>query len=74
MRDIMVIADVIQNIGVNARAAARVLATATSKAKETALVAAADAVWAQRADILTANVKDLAFGANKGLSPAMMDR
>lgn len=70
----MVIADVIQNIGVNARAAARVLATATSKAKETALVAAADAVWAQRADILTANVKDLAFGANKGLSPAMMDR
>ena len=74
MRDIMVIADVIQNIGVNARAAARVLATATSKAKETALVAAADAVWAQRADILTANVKDLAFGADKGLSPAMMDR
>ena len=70
----MVIADVIQNIGVNARAAARVLATATSKAKETALVAAADAVWAQRADILTANVKDLAFGADKGLSPAMMDR
>jgi glutamate-5-semialdehyde dehydrogenase len=74
MRDIMVIADLIQNIGVNARAAARVLATATSKAKETALVAAADAVWAQRADILTANVKDLAFGADKGLSPAMMDR
>ena len=70
----MVIADVIQNIGVNARAAARVLATATSKAKETALVAAADAVWAQRADILTANVKDLTFGADKGLSPAMMDR
>ena len=70
----MVIADLIQNIGVNARAAARVLATATSKAKETALVAAADAVWAQRADILTANVKDLAFGADKGLSPAMMDR
>ena len=70
----MVIADVIRNIGVNARAAARVLATATSKAKETALVAAADAVWAQRADILTANVKDLAFGADKGLSPAMMDR
>ena len=70
----MVIADVMQNIGVNARAAARVLATATSKAKETALVAAADAVWAQRADILTANVKDLAFGADKGLSPAMMDR
>lgn len=70
----MDIADVMQNIGVNARAAARVLATATSKAKETALVAAADAVWAQRADILTANVKDLAFGADKGLSPAMMDR
>ena len=70
----MDIEDVMQNIGVNARAASRLLATATSKAKETALVAAADAVWAQRADILTANVKDLAFGADKGLSPAMMDR
>ena len=44
MRDIMDIADVMQTIGVNARAAARGLATASAAAKETALLAAADAV------------------------------
>lgn len=70
----MELADVMQTIGENARAAARVLATAPTKAKETALLAAADTMWAQRANILAANVQDLAFGADKGLSPAMMDR
>lgn len=63
-----------EQIGLNARAAARHLATASAEAKEKALLAAADAVWAARADILTANAKDLEFGAEKGLSPAMMDR
>lgn len=63
-----------EQIGLNARAAARHLATASAEAKENALLAAADAVWAARADILTANAKDLDFGAEKGLSPAMMDR
>ena len=61
-------------IGENARAAARQLATASADAKKAALMAAADAVWAGRADILAANAKDLDFGADKGLSPAMMDR
>lgn len=63
-----------EQIGLNARAAARHLATASAEAKENALLAAADAVWAARADILAANAKDLDFGAEKGLSPAMMDR
>lgn len=63
-----------EQIGLNARAAARHLATASAEAKENALLAAADAVWAARADIVTANAKDLDFGAEKGLSPAMMDR
>ena len=33
------------------------------------LIAAADAVWANRAEIIEANKKDLEFGRDKGLSP-----
>ncbi|MEY8839870.1 glutamate-5-semialdehyde dehydrogenase, partial [Cribrihabitans sp. XS_ASV171] len=38
------------------------------------LLAAADSVWAQRAEILAANARDMEFGREKDLSPAMMDR
>jgi glutamate-5-semialdehyde dehydrogenase len=38
------------------------------------LVAAADAVWAARSAIIDANAKDMAFGRDKGLSAAMLDR
>ncbi|MCK0143700.1 glutamate-5-semialdehyde dehydrogenase [Aliiroseovarius sp. F20344] len=62
------------DIGTRARAAARDLAFAPSDAKEKALMAAADACWARRDEIIAANVKDMAFGRNKGLSDAMMDR
>ena len=72
--DDMNIAQVMAGIGKSARDAAAVLAFATPEAKTTALTAAADAVWARRADILAANARDLEFGRNKGLSPAMMDR
>ncbi|WP_323036905.1 glutamate-5-semialdehyde dehydrogenase [Pararhodobacter sp.] len=61
-------------LGVAARAAAADLAFATPEAKTLALTAAAEAVWAQRRDILAANAKDLAYGRDKGLSEAMMDR
>ncbi|MEJ6398914.1 glutamate-5-semialdehyde dehydrogenase [Yoonia sp. 208BN28-4] len=61
-------------IGEQARAAAVSLASAPSDAKRDALLHAADTMWANRADIIAANKKDLAFGAEKGLSPAMMDR
>ena len=61
-------------IGAAAREASTVLAGASASAKELALQAAADAIWDQRAAIIEANKKDLAFGAEKGLSPAMMDR
>ncbi len=61
-------------IGRRAKAAAMVLATASAEAKEAALLAAADAVWTARADILAANVRDLDYGHDKGLSGAMMDR
>ncbi len=68
------IRDMMHEIGANARAAAAILAATPSEAKQKALEAAADAVWAQRAHIIAENAKDMAFGANKGLSPAMMDR
>ena len=61
-------------IGIQARDAAKVLAFAPTEAKEKALLAAADACWARRAEIIAANEKDMAFGRDKGLSPAMMDR
>ena len=61
-------------IGTNARAASQKLAFATAERKHAALIAAAEAVWARRAEILAANAKDMEFGAEKGLSPAMMDR
>ncbi|WP_456388161.1 glutamate-5-semialdehyde dehydrogenase [Profundibacter sp.] len=61
-------------IGTRAKAAAAELAHATADAKETALMAAADAIWANRADILAANQQDMAYGRDKGLTEAMLDR
>ncbi len=66
--------EVMTEIGARAKRAAGVLAFASSEAKETALNAAADAVWARRDEIIAANAKDLEFGRDKGLSAAMMDR
>jgi glutamate-5-semialdehyde dehydrogenase len=62
------------DIGARAKAASAELAFATSEAKTKALSAAADAVWARRAEIIAANGKDMAFGRDKGLSDAMLDR
>jgi glutamate-5-semialdehyde dehydrogenase len=61
-------------IGQKAKAASTELAFASSAAKQLALNAAADAVWARRAEIIAANGQDLEFGREKGLSDAMMDR
>jgi glutamate-5-semialdehyde dehydrogenase len=63
-----------QEIGAKAREAAAELAFAPSDAKRAALLAAAEAVEANVPAILAANEKDLAYGAEKGLSPSMMDR
>jgi glutamate-5-semialdehyde dehydrogenase len=66
--------DLMAVIGRNARAAAAELAYASSERKATALIAAADAVWRRRQEILDANILDLDAGAQKGLSAAMLDR
>jgi len=64
----------IDTMGAAARAAAAELAYAPAPAKEAALTAAADAVLAHMDEILAANAEDMAFGAEKGLTPAMLDR
>jgi glutamate-5-semialdehyde dehydrogenase len=68
------ITNLMADIGTRAKAAATVLATASAECKHAALVSAAEAVWAAREDIYAANEKDMIFGAEKGLSDAMLDR
>ncbi|MEO0486676.1 MAG: glutamate-5-semialdehyde dehydrogenase [Pseudomonadota bacterium] len=74
MKDLDNIPAIMADLGARAKAAAAELAFAPAEAKERALNAAADAVWARRAEIVAANAEDLEFGRAKGLSPAMMDR
>ncbi|MEM7721391.1 MAG: glutamate-5-semialdehyde dehydrogenase [Pseudomonadota bacterium] len=62
------------DIGARAKTAASELAFADPAAKTRALTAAADAVDARKAEIMAANAKDMAFGRDKGLSDAMLDR
>ena len=61
-------------IGAQARAAARVLANAPAEQKDRALMAAARFLRERSADILAANVRDLADGKEKGLTPSFLDR
>ncbi|SLN59493.1 glutamate-5-semialdehyde dehydrogenase [Roseisalinus antarcticus] len=74
MKDPNDIPAMMAEIGQRARTAAAELAHATPEAKAQALSTAA-ATMRERVDaILDANVQDLAFGRDKGLSDAMMDR
>ena len=61
-------------IGDNAKVAARGLATASSEAKNRALIEAAASLRRRANEILSENAKDMAAGADKGLSSAMLDR
>jgi glutamate-5-semialdehyde dehydrogenase len=61
-------------IGTAARAAAAELAYASSERKDVALLSAAAAMEGRISSILDENCLDLAYGEEKGLSPAMMDR
>ena len=74
MNEMTDIAAVMTEIGARAKAAAEVLASTTAERKHAALIGAAEAVWARRAEILEANAKDMDYGREKGLSPAMLDR
>ena len=74
MKDLTDIHATMIDLGKRAKAAAAELAFTPPERKTEALEAAADAVWARRAEILAANEKDMQFGRDKGLSEAMMDR
>src|SRR4051794_15435184 len=63
-----------QALGEAARAASRVIANASSGAKNTALRAAATALRAQEGRILAANAKDMAVARQRNLASAMLDR
>ncbi|RWL44693.1 MAG: glutamate-5-semialdehyde dehydrogenase [Mesorhizobium sp.] len=62
------------DIGRRARAAARPLAVASTKAKNDALVAMADAILRNEQAILDANAIDMSNGEEAGLSGSFMDR
>ena len=70
----MDIAAEMNKIGQQAKAASVELAFASGDVKQQALENAADAVWNARGDIIAANVMDMEYGREKGLSPAMLDR
>ncbi|SDH54866.1 glutamate-5-semialdehyde dehydrogenase [Alloyangia pacifica] len=74
MKDVTDIHATMIDLGQRAKAAAAELAFTPPERKTEALEAAADAVWARRAEILAANEQDMQFGRDKGLSEAMMDR
>ncbi|WP_371369815.1 glutamate-5-semialdehyde dehydrogenase [Pseudomonas sp. QL9] len=66
--------DYMSRLGRAARDASRVLARASTAQKNAALLAAADALDAARAELAQANELDLANGRANGLEPAMLDR
>ncbi|MBG4714911.1 glutamate-5-semialdehyde dehydrogenase [Pseudomonas aeruginosa] len=66
--------DYMSRLGRDARAASRLLARAATAQKNRALLAAADALDAARAELSHANEQDLAAGRANGLAPAMLDR
>jgi glutamate-5-semialdehyde dehydrogenase len=68
------IASLMQDIGAKARDSATALATAPTKQKDAALLAAAMCIRANVDDILTANELDVADSKKNGLTPAMIDR
>ena len=74
MKDMDDIPQIMATLGREAKAAAAQLGYAAPETKSAALRAAAEHIQARQAEILAANVRDLEYGREKGLSDAMMDR
>ena len=64
----------LEETGRKAKAAARVLAAATTEEKNSALLKIADALEAQCGKILAANAEDMENGRAKGMSASLLDR
>jgi glutamate-5-semialdehyde dehydrogenase len=61
-------------LGRRAKAAARVLATTSTAAKDAALLAGADLLVERAGDIVAANAEDIARAEADGVSPTVIDR
>jgi len=68
------IAELMHGIGEAARDAQRVLANASTEAKNKALLESAKSLRRRQNEILSKNAKDMEASAEKGLSAAMLDR
>ncbi len=67
-------ADPIADLGARAKAASRVLASASTEVKDTALVAAADLLLERSEEILAANREDVAAAQEAGTTETVIDR
>src|SRR6185369_11624050 len=72
--NIMSIADTVRDIAIKARQASIYMAKLSSGAKDSLLHAMAAALVDSTDELVAENAKDLAAGAEKGLSAAMLDR
>jgi glutamate-5-semialdehyde dehydrogenase len=63
-----------QQVGINARAASRLMAMADTATKNRALIAIAEAILSSRAQLIAENAKDLSNAKNNGLDAASLDR
>ncbi|NLW03911.1 MAG: glutamate-5-semialdehyde dehydrogenase [Pseudomonadaceae bacterium] len=70
----MNIAEYMQSLGKQARDASRLLAQAATEVKNAALLATAEALDNQRAELLAANNEDMKAGAARQLDAALLDR
>ena len=68
------IKDYMQNIGIEARKASRLMASADTNQKNIALKAIANAIWRESSALLAANQQDLDAAKANGLDSAMLDR
>ncbi|MES2579978.1 MAG: glutamate-5-semialdehyde dehydrogenase [Pseudomonadota bacterium] len=70
----MDIKNYMQTVGINARAASRLMAAADTNAKNQALLHIASAILREKSALMTANQQDLAAARANGLDDAMLDR
>lgn len=68
------IKEYMQELGRNARAASRLMAAASTEAKNKALTLIAAKIRARAEELLAANARDLTQARADGLEPAMLDR
>ena len=74
MTETLSLPELMTELGRSARAAAHILAGASSEAKNAALRAAAAAIRTHAADIQSANDQDMADARARDLTPALLDR